>query len=160
MEAAVHFCCHYILQLPVRNRIRSVLKCYCISKYHRILITPPLSAIVFPTLWEYLQSLGVSASQTYYLGLCVAGKSFELCRYQWGFEKGIKCIFISALSFTDIVASLLAGRWADKFSRVSYLLLSLTLTEVIASVLYLVAREEWIQFKYLRRSFYSLEFIS
>ena len=51
-------------------------------------------------------------------------------------------IFISAPSFTDIFASFLAGRWADKFSRVSYLLLSLTLTEVFASALYLVARDE------------------
>ena len=66
-------------------------------------------------------------------------------------------IFISAPSFTDIFASFLAGRWADKFSRVSYLLLSLTLAEVFASALYLVARDERIQRQFLLNRYF-LEF--
>ena len=31
-------------------------------------------AIVFPTLWEYLKSLGVKESQTFYLGLSISCK--------------------------------------------------------------------------------------
>ena len=29
-------------------------------------------AFIFPTMWEYLQSLGVQEDQTYWLGLCLA----------------------------------------------------------------------------------------
>ena len=52
----------------------------CILNFFReslvcvLIFRPSLLAIVFPTLWEYLQSLGVAPSQTFYLGLCVAGK--------------------------------------------------------------------------------------
>jgi MFS family permease len=80
------------------------------------LTTLDFAAIVFPTLWEYLKSLGVPEGETYYLGLCIA-----------------------ALSLTDMVTGLIAGRLADKFSRVSLILLALLGFEILASVLYLVA---------------------
>ena len=73
-------------------------------------------------------------------------------------DSRISFILVTALSFTDIFASFLAGRWADKFTRVSYLLLSLTLTEVIASVLYLVARECGIQFNFLPKKIIGIHF--
>ena len=79
VEAPVQFRRHRILQLLVRDRIRFVH--ISVSKQYNEIshnLSTPLSAIVFPTLWEYLQSLGVPSSQTFYLGLCFAGKSVEM----------------------------------------------------------------------------------
>ena len=159
MEAPLQFRRHRILQLLERDRIRFVILLHISlsAQYNEISHDPstPLSAIVFPTLWEYLQSLGVPSSQTYYLGLCFAGTSVEMPLHERRLVNPTR-IFISAPSFTDIFASFLAGRWADKFSRVSYLLLSLTLAEVFASALYLVARDERIQRKFLLNRCYLL----
>lgn len=42
-----------------------------------------LLAVIFPTLWEYLRSLGVPESNVYYLGLCISGKKHA---ETWNFE--------------------------------------------------------------------------
>ena len=38
--------------------------------YH---VTILIAAVIFPTLWEYLRSLGVPEADVYYLGLCISG---------------------------------------------------------------------------------------
>ena len=50
-------------------------------------------AVIFPTLWEYLQSLGVPEDQTYWLGICLA-----------------------SMTVTDMVSGLVIGRVMDRRS--------------------------------------------
>jgi len=70
-------------------------------------------AVIFPTLWEYLQKLGVPSSQTYWLGLS-----------------------ISALTVTDIITGVIAGRLVDISNRVRLLVLSLNSFQLVGSCLY------------------------
>ena len=76
-------------------------------------ILPFLSAVIFPTLWEYLRSLGVPESNVYYLGLC-----------------------ISAVTITDMFMGLFIGRLLDKFSRVLPFILVLNIFQILGSGLY------------------------
>lgn len=70
-------------------------------------------AVVFPTLWEYLQSLGVPPSNVYLLGAC-----------------------ISAVTVTDMIASLVVGRLLDCFTRVSWFILTLNLFQIVSGLIY------------------------
>jgi len=70
-------------------------------------------AVIFPTLWEYLRSLGVPESNVYYLGLC-----------------------ISAVTITDMFMGLFIGRLLDKFSRVLPFILVLNIFQILGSGLY------------------------
>ena len=72
--------------------------------------------MVFPTIWEYLQSLGVPADNVYYLGLC-----------------------LSAVTLSDMVLSPFVGHLLDRCTRVSAFLLVLNLFQIVAGVLYLAA---------------------
>ena len=80
---------------------------------HLINSSPFLSAVIFPTLWEYLRSLGVPESNVYYLGLC-----------------------ISAVTITDMFMGLFIGRLLDKFSRVLPFILVLNIFQILGSGLY------------------------
>lgn len=71
------------------------------------------SAVIFPTLWEYLISLGVAESDVYYLGLCIA-----------------------AVTLTDMFMGLIIGRLLDKFTRVLPFILILNLFQIIGSCVY------------------------
>ena len=71
--------------------------------------------MIFPTLWEYLRSLGVPESNVYYLGIC-----------------------ISAVTVTDMFMGLFIGRLLDKFSRVLPFVLVLNIFQILGSVLYFV----------------------
>ena len=51
-------------------------------------------AVIFPTLWQYLLSLGVPQEDTYWMGLTMA-----------------------AMTVTDIVTGLLVGRLVDVTNR-------------------------------------------
>ena len=51
-------------------------------------------AVIFPTLWQYLLSLGVPQEDTYWMGLTMA-----------------------AMTITDIVTGLLVGRLVDVTNR-------------------------------------------
>ena len=94
-----------------------------------------ISAVVFPTLWEYLQSLGIEESKTYYLGVSIA-----------------------ALSVTDMFFGFAAGRLADKWTRVSLMLMGFMLFAIVASALYLVARSNYflVNYFYPRNKFVGL----
>jgi predicted MFS family arabinose efflux permease len=74
-------------------------------------------AVVFPTLWEYLQHLGVPVESTYWLGLT-----------------------ISAMTLTDMVAGLLVGHLLDTtLLRTKFLVLMLNLAQILGSALYLTS---------------------
>ncbi len=74
-------------------------------------------AVIFPTLWEYLLTLGVPPSRVYYLGLC-----------------------ISALTMTDMAASLVVGRILDRTNKVAPFFLLLNVFQVLSCGIYLLAR--------------------
>ena len=74
------------------------------------------AAVIFPTLWEYLRSLGIAESNVYFLGLC-----------------------ISAVTVTDMFIGLFIGRLLDKSSRVLPVILVLNLFQIIGSFLYFIA---------------------
>jgi len=73
-------------------------------------------AVIFPTLWEYLISLGIQPSQTYWLGLV-----------------------ISAMTVTDILTGLVAGRLVDKHHRIRLLVFILNWFQVCGAGLYLIS---------------------
>lgn len=53
-----------------------------------------LIAVIFPTLWEYLKSLGIKEGQVYFLGICIA-----------------------AVTVSDMFVGLFIGRLLDKLNR-------------------------------------------
>ena len=71
--------------------------------------------MIFPTLWEYLRSLGIDESNVYFLGLC-----------------------ISAVTVTDMFVGLFIGRLLDKFPKVLPLILVLNLFQITGSFLYFI----------------------
>eukprot|EP00092_Neocalanus_flemingeri_P003893 GFUD01004190.1.p1 GENE.GFUD01004190.1~~GFUD01004190.1.p1 ORF type:complete len:678 (-),score=158.14 GFUD01004190.1:36-1901(-) len=73
-------------------------------------------AVIFPTIWEYLQSLGVSPDQTYWLGAT-----------------------LSAMTVTDMVSGLVIGRMLDLKCNPRLLVLILNCAQVLGSCLYLTA---------------------
>lgn len=73
-------------------------------------------AVIFPTIWEYLQSLGVSPDQTYWLGAT-----------------------ISAMTVTDMVSGLVIGRVLDLKSNPRLIVLILNCSQICGSCLYLSA---------------------
>lgn len=73
-------------------------------------------AVIFPTLWEYLQTLGVPSSQPYWLGLS-----------------------ISALTVTDIVTGVIAGRIVDISNKVKLLVLILNCFQLLGACLYTIS---------------------
>ena len=100
---------HYLVVQKFMQKLRTT------SSFKTILsvIFPFLSAVIFPTLWEYLRSLGVPESNVYYLGLC-----------------------ISAVTITDMFMGLFIGRLLDKFSRVLPFILVLNIFQILGSGLY------------------------
>jgi len=73
-------------------------------------------AVIFPTIWEYLQSLGVSPDQTYWLGAT-----------------------ISAMTVTDMVSGLVIGRVLDLKCNPKLIVLILNCSQILGSCLYLSA---------------------
>jgi len=73
-------------------------------------------AVIFPTIWEYLQFLGVSQDQTYWLGMTV-----------------------SAMTITDMLSGLVIGRIMDLKCRPKVLVLILNCFQILGSSLYLTA---------------------
>ena len=74
-------------------------------------------AVVFPTLWEYLQDLGVPSTGTYWLGLA-----------------------ISALTISDMISGLVMGRLLDlKVLRVKSSVFLLNIAQISGALLYLCA---------------------
>ena len=53
-----------------------------------------LIAVIFPTLWESLKSLGIKEGQVYFLGICIA-----------------------AVTVSDMFVGLFIGRLLDKLNR-------------------------------------------
>ena len=78
-------------------------------------------AIVFPTLWEYLQRLGVATSQTWWLGLT-----------------------ISAITVTDIFSGLIVGRIVDLKKSVRSIVLTVNLFQMAGALIYLLAGSAWL----------------
>jgi len=74
-------------------------------------------AIIFPTIWEYLQSLGVDKEQTYWLGLV-----------------------ISAMTMTDMISGLIIGRVVDIYTNTRLLVLVLNLFQIGGGIIYCCAR--------------------
>ena len=73
-------------------------------------------AVIFPTLWEYLQSLGVSADQTYWLGLC-----------------------LSSMTVTDMAMGLVVGRILDKGQhRIKVIVMILNISQLVGACLYML----------------------
>lgn len=73
-------------------------------------------AVVFPSLWEYLQSLGVPSSSSQWLG-----------------------ITLSAMTFTDIFSSLVVGRILDTRPKIKLMVAALNLPQIVGACLYLFA---------------------
>jgi len=73
-------------------------------------------AVVFPSLWEYLQSLGVPSSSTQWLG-----------------------ITLSAMTLTDIFSSLVVGRILDTKPGIKFMVIALNLPQIAGACLYLFA---------------------
>ena len=74
-------------------------------------------AVIFPTLWEYLQSLGVPEDQTYWLGLCLA-----------------------AMTVTDMLSGLVIGRVMDRRTfRIRSLVMILNTAQILGAGLYSLA---------------------
>ena len=73
-------------------------------------------AVIFPTIWENLQSLGVPPDQTYWLGMTV-----------------------SAMTVTDMVSGLLIGRIMDLKCNPKLIVLILNCCQIAGSCLYLTA---------------------
>jgi len=94
---------------------RKVILSHCIIHLY-MFISGLEYAVIFPTLWEYLQTLGVPSSQPYWLGLS-----------------------ISALTVTDIVTGLIAGRIVDISNKVKFLVLILNCFQLLGSILYTIS---------------------
>merc|ERR1719494_1217289 len=73
-------------------------------------------AVVFPSLWEYLQSLGVPPSSSQWLG-----------------------ITLSAMTLTDIFSSLVVGRILDTKPGIKLMVIALNLPQIAGACLYLFA---------------------
>jgi len=73
-------------------------------------------AVVFPSLWEYLQSLGVPSSSSQWLG-----------------------ITLSAMTLTDIFSSLVVGRILDTRPGIKFMVIVLNLPQIVGACLYLFA---------------------
>ena len=73
-------------------------------------------AVIFPTIWEYLQSLGVSPDHTYWLGAT-----------------------LSAMTITDMISGLVIGRVLDLRCNPRLMVLILNCSQVLGSCLYLTA---------------------
>ena len=73
-------------------------------------------AVVFPSLWEYLQSLGVPSSSSQWLG-----------------------ITLSAMTLTDIFSSLIVGRILDTRPGIKLMVIALNLPQIVGACLYLFA---------------------
>jgi len=73
-------------------------------------------AVIFPTIWEYLQYLGVLPDQTYWMGAT-----------------------ISAMTVTDMVSGLVIGRVLDLKSNPRLIVLLLNCSQICGSCLYLSA---------------------
>jgi len=73
-------------------------------------------AVVFPSLWEYLQSLGVPSSSSQWLG-----------------------ITLSAMTLTDIFSSLVVGRILDTRPGIKFMVIALNLPQIVGACLYLFA---------------------
>jgi len=73
-------------------------------------------AVVFPSLWEYLQSLGVPSSSSQWLG-----------------------ITLSAMTLTDIFSSLIVGRILDTRPGIKFMVIALNLPQIVGACLYLFA---------------------
>ena len=79
-------------------------------------------AVIFPTLWEYLQSLGVPPEQTYWLGIC-----------------------LSAMTVTDMVMGLLVGRIMDRGNhKIKIIVLALNFSQILGACLYLVSVSQYL----------------
>lgn len=78
-------------------------------------------AVIFPTLWEFLQSLGVLPSQTYWLGLC-----------------------LSSMTVTDMLTGLAVGKLLDvgQFS-VKRLVVILNCCQIAGACLYLLSCSQY-----------------
>ena len=79
-------------------------------------------AVIFPTLWEYLQSLGVAEDQTYWLGLCLA-----------------------SMTVTDMLSGLVIGRVMDRRStRIRMLVMLLNTAQILGAGLYSLATSQYV----------------
>jgi len=79
-------------------------------------------AVIFPTLWEYLQSLGVAEDQTYWLGLCLA-----------------------SMTVTDMLSGLVIGRVMDRRStRIRMLVMLLNTAQILGAGLYSLAMSQYV----------------
>jgi len=73
-------------------------------------------AIIFPTIWEYLQHLGAHKEQTYWLGLV-----------------------ISAMTLSDMASGLIIGRVVDIYYNIRLLVLVLNVFQVGGGIMYCLA---------------------
>ena len=74
-------------------------------------------AVIFPTLWEYLQSLGVPPDQTWWLGVC-----------------------LSSMTVTDMLMGLVVGRVMDIGQvKIKMIVLVLNCSQIAGASLYLVS---------------------
>ena len=79
-------------------------------------------AVIFPSLWEYLQYLGVPSDQTYWFGLC-----------------------LSSMTVTDMFTGLLVGRLMDiKQYKIKVLVMLLNMCQIAGSSLYLVSYDQYL----------------
>jgi len=78
-------------------------------------------AIIFPTLWEYLLSLGVETSQTYWLG-----------------------IVISAMTLTDMICSPIVGRLVDQTNNIRLLVIGLNIFQLVGALIYLISTSAYL----------------
>ena len=78
-------------------------------------------AVIFPTLWEFLQSLGVQSSQTYWLGLC-----------------------LSSMTVTDMITGLAVGKLLDvgQYS-IRKLVMILNCSQITGACLYLFSTSQY-----------------
>ena len=74
-------------------------------------------AVIFPTLWEFLQSLGVNSDETYWLGVC-----------------------LSSMTITDMLMGLVVGRVMDRGGyKVRNIVMVLNISQIIGASLYMVS---------------------
>ena len=79
-------------------------------------------AVIFPSLWEYLQYLGVPPDQTYWFGLC-----------------------LSSMTVTDMFTGLLVGRLMDiKQYKIKVLVMLLNTCQIAGASLYLVSSDQYL----------------
>ena len=78
-------------------------------------------AVIFPTLWEYLQSLGVTPDQTYWLGIC-----------------------LSSMTVTDMMTGLVVGKLLDvgQYS-IKKMVVFLNCSQIAGACLYLFSSSQY-----------------